>query len=152
MNSWSPHSCSRNFDLETTLPLCFSSILHCPVMMVRAAISRAVALPFLVLLHLLFSLFSLVLRITQSVSKTGAVIRQVSVPRHISLPSSHHRKGISRAKAKPAVLLRERRALLDTLKRTVRWAGEDGVKELSVYTDLGVFDILLAHAKLISRL
>jgi hypothetical protein len=27
---------------------------------------------------------------------------------------------------------------LETLKRTVRWAGEDGVRELSVYTDLGM--------------
>jgi small-conductance mechanosensitive channel len=140
MNSWSPHCCSRNFGLRTTLPLSFSSILHCPVLMVRAAISRAVALPLLVLLHLLFSLFSLALRITQSVSRTGAVIRQVSVPRHIalSLPSSSHRKGASHVRAKPAVRLRERRALLETLKRTVRWAGEDGVKELSVYTDLGM--------------
>jgi small-conductance mechanosensitive channel len=111
--------------------------------MVRAAISRAVTLPLLVLLHLLFSLFSLALRITQSVSKTGAVIRQVSVPRHIalSLPSSSHRRGTNRIREKPGARLRERRALLETLKRAVRWAGEDGVTELSVYTDLGVFDL-----------
>lgn len=122
--------------------------------MIPSAVKRVVALPLLVLLHLVFSLFSLVLRITQSVSKTGAVIRQVSAPRHValSLPSSSHRRA-GRAREKLSVTLRERRALLETLKRTVRWAGEDGVKELSVYTDLGRFDSFEpAFGKLTSRL
>ena len=110
--------------------------------MIPSAVKRVVALPLLVLLHVVFSLFSLVLRITQSVSKTGAIIRQVPAPRHValSLPSSSHRRGTGRAREKLSVTLRERRALLETLKRTVRWAGEDGIKELSVYTDLGRFD------------
>lgn len=31
----------------------------------------------------------------------------------------------------------ERRALVESLKRVVRWAIEDGVRELSAYSDLG---------------
>jgi hypothetical protein len=102
------------------------------------SIKRVVALPLLVLLHLLFSLISLVLRVTQSVSRTSFVKRQISVPRHVALalPSSVVRAG--RRTPHVSKTLKERRALLETLKRTVRWAGEDGVRELSVYTDLGM--------------
>ena len=103
--------------------------------MIPTIVTRLVALPLLVLLHLLFSLISLVLRITQSIFKTGTIIRRGAVPRHIalSLPSRSRKKGERSANS-----LRERRALLETLKRAVRWAGEDGVRELSVYTDLGM--------------
>ena len=107
--------------------------------MVPSAVTRVVALPLLVLLHLVFSLISLVLRVSQSVLNRGTVIRRGSVPRHIalSLPSRSRKIGERSANS-----LKERRALLETLKRTVRWAGEDGVRELSVYTDLGMSYIL----------
>ena len=103
--------------------------------MIPSAVTRVVALPLLVLLHLVFSLVSLVLRVSQSVLRRGTVIRRGSNPRHIalSLPSRSRKIGERSANS-----LKERRALLETLKRTVRWAGEDGVRELSVYTDLGM--------------
>jgi hypothetical protein len=103
--------------------------------MVPSAVTRVVALPLLVLLHLVFSLVSLVLRVSQSVLNRGTVIRRGSTPRHIALSLPSRSKKIGERSANS---LKERRALLETLKRTVRWAGEDGVRELSVYTDLGM--------------
>jgi hypothetical protein len=103
--------------------------------MVPSAFTRVVALPLLVLLHLVFSLVSLVLRVSQSVLNRGTVIRRGSTPRHIGLSLPSRSKKIGERSANS---LKERRALLETLKRTVRWAGEDGVRELSVYTDLGM--------------
>jgi hypothetical protein len=126
------------FQRDTEISFVHLFTYSCPLItsaMIPSTLTRLVALPLLVLLHLLFSLISLVLRITQSIFKTGTVIRRASVPRHIalSLPSRSRKIGERSANS-----LKERRALLETLKRTVRWAGEDGVRELSVYTDLGM--------------
>jgi hypothetical protein len=64
--------------------------------MVPSAVTRVVALPLLVLLHLVFSLVSLVLRVSQSVLNRGTVIRRGSTPRHIalSLPSRSKKIGV----------------------------------------------------------
>jgi hypothetical protein len=115
--------------------------------MVPSAVTRVVALPLLVLLHLVFSLVSLLLRVSQSVLNRGTVIRRGSTPRHIALSLPCRSKKIGERSANS---LKERRALLETLKRTVRWAGEDGVRELSVYTDLGM-SCSLDVVSLISR-
>lgn len=99
-------------------------------------ITRVLALPLLVLLHLLFSLFSLLLRITQSVTKSGTPVQQVMVPYHIALclPAKLSRKGLQRP---VATEFKERQALVESIRRAVKWAGEDGVRELSVYSNLG---------------
>jgi len=104
--------------------------------MAASGITRALALPLLVTLHLLFSLFSLLLRITQSVSRTGATVHQVVTPYHVALclPTRSLRRPTHGLQALDT---KERRALVESIRRAVKWAGEDGVRELSVYTNLG---------------
>lgn len=103
-------------------------------------ILRAVTWPLLLLLHVAFAVFSLLLRITESFSHSETVSRAPSIPHHVALclPSrqlSRRRNGrYSMARGNE----QERRALVETLKRTARWAVQDGVRELSVYSDLGM--------------
>lgn len=105
-----------------------------PVSMVSTVI-RTLALPLLVLLHLLFTLFSLLLRVNEAFSTAEPKVRRAVIPQHVALclPSrlAQRRRRGSRYEA-------QRRALVETLKRAARWAVEDGVREVSVYSDLGM--------------
>jgi hypothetical protein len=108
--------------------------------MPASGLTRALALPLLVLLHLVFSLFSLLLRITQSFAKSSATVLQISTPQHVALCLPFRTIGRSGPTSRPGSLgleSKERRALVESIRRAVRWAGEDGVKELSVYSNLG---------------
>lgn len=103
-------------------------------------LTRALALPLLVLLHLIFSLFSLLLRITQSFARSSATVLQITTPQHVALClpiRTTRRSGPAFGPGRPGLESKERRALVESIRRAVRWAGEDGVKELSVYSNLG---------------
>lgn len=112
-----------------------------PVSEMAGALLRGLAWPLLLLLHLAFSVFSLLLRITESfshpepTSRTSASVSP-TVPHHVALclPS---RKSGTRRRNGTRENEQERKALVETLKRAVRWSIQDGVRELSVYSNIG---------------
>jgi hypothetical protein len=109
-----------------------------------ATTQKLLSYPFFILLHILFTLSSLLLRFTQSFHNphppTPAPSRSRGIseverlpPKHValSLVSSSAASGSSKQRG------RERIALAESLIRVMRWAGNEGVQEVSVYTDLG---------------
>lgn len=106
-------------------------------------IVRAAAWPLLVLLHLSFTLFSLLLRISESFARPLSNNQRTTIPHHVALclPSNNsgsHNRSQARVRS-TKISEQERRALVETLRRAVRWAIEDGIRELSVYSDLGQY-------------
>ncbi|WVO12725.1 hypothetical protein L204_100333 [Cryptococcus depauperatus] len=98
-----------------------------------------IGIPLLVFLHVIFSLFSLSLRIFQAFTTPTSQtvdIEHVQPPQHVGLvlvPSN--RRGEARKK--------ERDGLVESVKRTVEWASARGIKEISVWDGQGLIQSVL---------
>ena len=129
----------------------------------RRKILSIICFPLLALLHLVFILFSLLVRVFEALQKPTAVSPTKAAPRHVGLvllsDSSPHRvrSPIQRRLYRSTVVRyiwaglvatgwltrRSRRrpdaekAVLESIHRAILWAGSSGVSELSIFDDNG---------------
>ena len=92
-------------------------------------------IPVLFLLHLLFTISSLFLRIYEAITDrpdTSTPVKTTSPPRHVALVLAGSASG---NKARPAA---GRGAVIESVRRVVNLAGSEGVTELSVWDANGV--------------
>lgn len=114
-------------------------------------VKTIIAFPLFILLHILFTLSSFLLRLTQSFhnphppspapapASVTDVDKEVDPPKHVALsfPSSIRRRVGGIGSNRPRLRESERRALIESLRRVAQWAAEEGVEEVSAYSDLG---------------
>ena len=110
------------------------------------------AYPLFALLHLLFTITSLAVRIGESLTSSRTIARAAKAPRHIALvlsDRSHPKYNGAKRRSRDAGPV-ERRAVVESIRRAVEWADYEGVQELSVWDDHGMFvntvNRLLANA------
>ena len=105
-------------------------------LMSRLRLRDLPSLPLLLFLHLIFTLSSLFLRFFQLFPPPShdptLTSRRVLPPRHIALVLSYPSSPKSLTHAFEA-----RRALVESVSRAVRWAGEEGVEEMSIWDGRG---------------
>lgn len=93
------------------------------------------AIPLLIILHLLFTLTSLILRLFESLHQPQPIRQNPLPPKHVAivLASKLSVKGEERVREDVHV----NGAVVETIRRCVEWAAEEGVAELSVWNKDG---------------
>jgi hypothetical protein len=104
-------------------------------------------LPVLLILHVVFSLASLTVRIieaTQTRVRHNGNMNTAARAQALRGPPSHIALVLvpSRGRQK-----QQEAALVESVRRAVEWAGESGVQELSVWDGQGEFCQMLNHVK-----
>jgi len=94
------------------------------------------AIPLIFILHLLFTLASLVVRIAEGLRRREALSSAVKPPRHIAVVLSTAPNAEKKA-ASIARDLQRRRAIVESIQRLVAWASEAGTTELSIWDGQG---------------
>ncbi|KAK4689094.1 hypothetical protein P7C73_g1020, partial [Tremellales sp. Uapishka_1] len=92
--------------------------------MSKSRIKALASYPVLVLLHLLFTLSSLLLRIYEVRSTLPSSLRRGSPPNHVGF----------------VFVGRRRERFRQSVRRIVKYAGEEGIRELSVWSDGGLVE------------
>lgn len=106
-----------------------------------------ISYPLFVLLHLIFCVFSLLLRIYQALTtplSSTIDIEHVPPPKHIGLVlvptmrSAGSARGRANGMSGKERRKREREGLVESVRRVVEWAGERDVAEVSVWDGQGM--------------
>lgn len=92
--------------------------------------------PILLLLHLIFTLSSLIVRLAESLSSPSLGSSANSPPRHLAIVLAHSRHNGRRSADSHGQFL-EKRAIVESVKRLIERAGEEGVGEVSVWDRQG---------------
>jgi len=110
----------------------------------RLRLRDLLSLPLFILLHVLFTVSSLALRLYESLSQPSPRARPPRnqarrPPRHVALVLSHPPPLPPRGWSLDIKrFTEERKALIESVRRAVQWAGEEGVVEMSVYDGQGM--------------
>jgi undecaprenyl pyrophosphate synthase len=94
------------------------------------------ALPLIVLLHLIFTLSSLLVRIAEGLQRQDSLSTVVKPPRHVAVVFSVAPNSSKRALT-AVRSTHQRKALVESVQRLVAWASEAGTTELSVWDGQG---------------
>lgn len=94
------------------------------------------ALPLIVLLHLLFTLSSFLVRIAEGLQRQEPPSAATKPARHIALVLSTPPNAVKRSTS-VARDAQRRRAVVESVQRLVAWASEVGTTELSIWDGHG---------------
>jgi hypothetical protein len=108
------------------------------------SLSHVFLLPLLIVLHVLFIASSLTLRIYQHFQQPPPPTKPTNPPKHVALvlapstpsassPLTSSTSNLSKSQSGSRRWVAEKKALVESVKRAIRWAGDEGVKELSIW-------------------
>ena len=109
------------------------------------SIRGLVSLPLLIALHIIFTLSSILLRLFQALAPSPAhtfATSQIDPPGHLALVLAPSHLSSSRPSTRTSIsdgISEERDALVESVRRAVKWAGEEGIRELSIWDGQGMF-------------